>query len=68
MNLEHHDIIIDKSQGKVGAAGVMMPSPSQVIDHQLLFHIIYMDFRQIHHWQNKGKERRGEGREEYGSS
>jgi hypothetical protein len=41
MNLEHHSIITDKSQDKVGAAGVMMLSPSQVIDHQLIFHIIY---------------------------
>jgi len=28
LNLEHHNIITDKSQGKVGAAGVMMLSPS----------------------------------------
>ena len=63
MNLEHHGIITDKSQGKVGAAGVMMPSPSQVIDHRLIFHIS-MDFRQIHHWQNKEEERIGEEREE----
>ena len=56
MNLEHHGIITDKSQGKVGEAGVMMPSPSQVIDHRLIFHIS-MDFRQIHHWQNKEEER-----------
>ena len=63
MNLEHYGIITNKSQGKVGAAVVMMPSPSQVIDHQLISHIIY-GFRQIHHWQNKEEERIGEKREE----
>jgi len=66
MNLEYHSIITDKSQGKVGVAGVMIPRPSHVIYHWLKFHIS-MNFRKIHHWQNKEEERRGEGREEYGS-
>ena len=39
----------------------MMPSSSQVLDHQLIFHIMY-GLRQFHHRQNKGEERRGEGR------
>ena len=37
----------------------MMPSSSQVLDHQLIFHIMY-GLEQFHHWQNKGGERRGE--------
>ena len=37
----------------------MMPSSSQVLDHQLIFHIMY-GLRQFHHRQNKGEERRGE--------
>ena len=40
---------------------LMMPSSSQVLDHQLIFHIMY-GLRQFHHRQNKGEERRGEGR------
>ena len=39
----------------------MMPSSSQVLDHQLIFHIMY-GLRQFHHRQNKGEERRGEWR------
>jgi hypothetical protein len=40
--LEHKGIIIGKrGEGNVGTAGVMMPSSSQVIDHQLIFHIMY---------------------------
>ena len=39
----------------------MMPSSSQVLDHQLIFHIMY-GLGQFHHRQNKGEERRGEGR------
>ena len=38
---------------------LMMPSSSQVLDHQLIFHIMY-GLRQFHHRQNKGEERRGE--------
>ena len=38
---------------------VMMSSSSQVLDHQLIFHIMY-GLRQFHHRQNKGEERRGE--------
>ena len=37
----------------------MMPSSSQVLDHQLIFHIMY-GLGQFHHRQNKGEERRGE--------
>ena len=37
----------------------MMPNSSQVLDHQLIFHIMY-GLRQFHHRQNKGEERRGE--------
>ena len=37
---------------------VMMPSFSQVLDHQLIFHIMY-GLEQFYHWQNKGEERRG---------
>jgi hypothetical protein len=37
----------------------MMPSSSQVLDHQLIFHIMY-GVRQFHHRQNKGGEERGE--------
>jgi hypothetical protein len=33
-----------------------MPSSSQVLDHQLIFHIMY-GLRQFHHRQNKGEER-----------
>ena len=40
---------------------LMMPSSSQVLDHQLIFHVMY-ELRQFHHRQNKGEERRGEGR------
>jgi len=36
-----------------------MPSSSQVLDHQLIFHIMY-GLGQFHHRQNKGEERRGE--------
>ena len=39
----------------------MMLSSSQVLDHQLIFHIMY-GLGQFHHRQNKGEERRGEGR------
>ena len=38
---------------------LMMPSSSQVLDHQLIFHIMY-GLGQFHHRQNKGEERRGE--------
>ena len=38
---------------------LMMPSSSQVLDHQLIFHIMY-GLGQFHHWQNKGEDRRGE--------
>ena len=38
-----------------------MPSSSQVLDHQLIFHIMY-GLGQFHHRQNKEEERRGEGR------
>ena len=34
----------------------MMPSSSQVLDHQLIFHIMY-GLGQFHHRQNKGEER-----------
>ena len=34
----------------------MMPSSSQILDHQLIFHIMY-GLRQFHHQQNKGEER-----------
>jgi hypothetical protein len=34
----------------------MMPSSSQVLDHQLIFHLMYK-LRQFHHRQNKGEER-----------
>ena len=37
----------------------MMLSSSQVLDHQLIFYIMY-GLGQLHHWQNKGEERRGE--------
>jgi hypothetical protein len=37
----------------------MMPSSSQVLDHQLICHIMY-GLRQFHHRQNKGEERGGE--------
>ena len=37
----------------------MMPSSSQVLNHQLIFHIMY-GLVQFHHRQNKGEERRGE--------
>ena len=37
----------------------MMPSSSQVLDHQLIFHIMY-GLGQFHHRQSKGEERRGE--------
>ena len=58
MNLEHQGIITEKiEEGNVGAAG-NMPSSSQVLDHQLIFHIMY-GLRQFHHRQNKGEERRG---------
>jgi hypothetical protein len=39
----------------------MMPSSSQVLDHQLIFHIMY-GLGQFHHRQNKEEERRGEER------
>ena len=35
----------------------MMPSSSQVLDHQLIFYIMY-GLKQFHHQQNKGEERR----------
>ena len=35
---------------------LMMPSSSQVLDHQLIFHIMY-GLGQFHHRQNKGEER-----------
>ena len=38
---------------------LMMPSSSQVLDHQLIFHIMY-GLGQFHHRQNKGEERGGE--------
>ena len=38
---------------------LMMPSSSQVLDHQLKFHIMY-GLGQFHHRQDKGEERRGE--------
>jgi hypothetical protein len=34
-----------------------MPSSSQVLDHQLIFHI-KNGLRQSHYWQNKGEERK----------
>ena len=37
----------------------MMPSSLQVLDHQLIFHIMY-GLGQFHHRQNKEEERRGE--------
>jgi len=37
----------------------MMPSSSQVLDHQLILHIMY-GLGQFHHRQNKGEERREE--------
>ena len=37
----------------------MMPRSSQVLDHQLIFHIMY-GLGQFHHRQNKGEERREE--------
>ena len=37
----------------------MMPNSSHVLDHQLIFHIMY-GFGQFHHRQNNGEERRGE--------
>ena len=37
---------------------LMMPSSSQVLDHQLIFHIMY-GLGQFYHRQNKGEERRG---------
>ena len=59
MNLEHQAIITEKrGKGNVGAAG-NMPSSSQVLDYQLIFHIRY-GLGQFHHRQNKGEERRGE--------
>jgi hypothetical protein len=36
-----------------------MPSSSQVLDHQLIFHIMY-GLRQFHHRQNKEDKRGGE--------
>ena len=36
----------------------MMPSSSQVLDHQLIFHIMY-GLRQFHHRLNKGEGRFG---------
>jgi hypothetical protein len=35
----------------------MMPSSSQVYDHQLIFQIIF-EVGQFYHWQNKGEEMR----------
>jgi hypothetical protein len=40
----------------------MKPSSSQVLDHQLLFHIMYGLDNFIIFGQKKGEERRGEGR------
>ena len=40
---------------------LMMPSSSQVLDHQLIFHIMY-GLGQFHHRQNKGEERREDRR------
>jgi len=37
----------------------MMPSSLQVLNHQLIFHIMN-GLRQFHHRQNKEEERRGE--------
>ena len=37
----------------------MMSSSSQVLNHQLIFHIMY-GLGQFHHRQNKGEERKGE--------
>ena len=39
----------------------MMSSSLQVLDHQLIFHIMY-GLGQFHHRQNKEEERRGDGR------
>jgi hypothetical protein len=39
----------------------MMPSSSQVHDHQLIFQI-NSGFGHFHHWQKRGEERRGEER------
>jgi hypothetical protein len=48
--LDHKGIITDKRQER-------MPSSSQVLDHQLIFHITY-GFRH----SSSAKQRRGEGR------
>ena len=37
---------------------LIMPSSSQVLDHQLIFHIMY-GLRQFHYQQNEGEERFG---------
>ena len=59
MNLEHSVIITEKrGEGNVGAAANDAKS-SQVLDHQLISHIMY-GFGQFHQRQNKGEERRGE--------
>ena len=61
MNLEHQGIIKEKrGEGNVGAAA-NDASSSQVLHHQLIFHIMY-GLGQFYHRQNKGEERRGEGR------
>ena len=59
MNLKHSGIITEKrGEGNVGAAANDAKS-LQVLDHQLIFHIMY-GLGQFHHQQNKGEERRGE--------
>jgi hypothetical protein len=39
----------------------MVSSSSQVLDHQLIFYLMY-GLGQFHHRQDKGEERRGEER------
>jgi hypothetical protein len=56
MNLEHQGIITEK-RGEGNVWLVMMLSSSQVLDHQLIFHIMY-GLRQFHHRKNKGGEER----------
>ena len=56
--MEHQGIITEKrGEGNVGAAA--NDAKLQVLDHQLIFHIMY-GLRQFHHRQNKGEDRRGE--------
>ena len=59
MNLEHQGIITEK-RGEVMLGWLLiMPSFSQVLDHQLIFHIMY-GLEQFHHRKNKEEKRRGE--------